>query len=93
MANIKNLKKDVDAVIFELVSDCYTYKYLFPEKDSDKIEGLINKSLDLRNNLFRKINNPEGADGKAIKKFYKSVYEELFKGADAGFQELSSFAK
>lgn len=93
MASIKNLKKDVDAVIFELVSDCYTYKFLFPDKNNEKVEQLINETLVLRNNLISKINNPKGDDSKAIKKYYKTIYDELFKSADEGFNNLSSLAK
>lgn len=59
MANLRRLKKDIDYVLEELVFDCDMAFYYQPEKEKE-IFALMKEGVDLRNELFCKVNNPFG---------------------------------
>ncbi len=59
MANLRNLKKDIDYLVSEVVSDCYTYMYLHGEEKREQVVKLIEEVVYTRNDLFRRANNPD----------------------------------
>lgn len=94
MASIKNLKKDIDFIVSEIISDCYIYLYFNNNKNEEKVIDIITKSVELRNDLFNRTNNPDkNADKKAIKGHYKSIYKDLLENSDNLFNQLSSLSK
>ena len=58
MAKLRNLKKDIDYLISEVLNDCYTLAYLFPDKQEAARE-IINSAVDFRNEMFERVNNPD----------------------------------
>ncbi|MGE0079486.1 MAG: hypothetical protein AB7S48_16615 [Bacteroidales bacterium] len=94
MANKRNLKKDVDFLVSEVVSDCYTYMLLNGEKNRDKALSIIESMLEKRNEFVTRINNPENkADAKAIKAHYKAIQQDLMVAVDDCFTKLSEITK
>jgi hypothetical protein len=94
MASIKQLKKDVDNQIFEIISDCLLYTGLHPDNKTDEVYAIIEEAVELRNDLFVRINNPESNDDpKASKKHYAAVEADLDKGVNALCEKLSSVTK
>jgi len=90
MASIKNLKKDIDYLVFEVVSDCFTYAGINPGKHTDELSDIVEDAVQLRNDLFHKINNPEGGKtAAAVKASTMSVRKNLFEGVDQLFTRLS----
>jgi hypothetical protein len=94
MASIRNLKKDIDYLVFEVVSDCFTYAGVNPGKHTEDLSDIIEESVLLRNDLFNRVNNPAG-DGTptALKANLKAVRKDLFAGVDKLFSRLSSVTK
>ncbi len=64
---------------------------LHPEKDLNKVEGLINEASDLADELIDKVNHPD----KDVKKraYYNRVGAELLTGLDHLCEKLSALAK
>ncbi|HBS87906.1 MAG: hypothetical protein A2W91_10680 [Bacteroidetes bacterium GWF2_38_335] len=93
MANIRNLKKDVDYVVYELLSDCATYQMMNSGQKAEQVGELMNGAFQIRQDLFNKINNPSIPEGKKAKAFYKEIYIELLKRADDSFKKLSEIVK
>ncbi|MCF8309592.1 MAG: hypothetical protein K9I68_11340 [Bacteroidales bacterium] len=60
MASKKQLKKDIDKVVREIVADCYTYMDLYPKEDHQPVENLAYKALDLQDDMLVKINTHQG---------------------------------
>jgi hypothetical protein len=52
MANKRNLKKDVDFLVSEVVSDCYTFMLINGDKNRDKALSIIEGMLEKRNELI-----------------------------------------
>ena len=90
MASLKIIKKDIDYLISEVVSDCWTFLYINPDKKAEDVVEIINDSIKLRNELFSRVNNP---DKKSIKAHYKAINQDLLTGVDALFQRISQLTK
>ena len=89
MASIRHIKKDIDYLVSEVVSDCCTFMYLYPEKKQDEALAIINDVIDLRNNLITRVNHPEGK----AKDHYKAIFKDLLTSVDAAFKNISELTK
>ncbi|MCK4663488.1 MAG: hypothetical protein KAT68_11520 [Bacteroidales bacterium] len=94
MASIKNLKKDIEYLTYEVISDCYTYMYLFPQKKEKEVLGIIENTVKMRNDLIIRVNHPDGKDNpKLVKAHYKKIVKDLITNVDKAFEELSTLIK
>jgi len=90
MASLRDLKKDIDYLIFEVISDCFAYSNLHPENKTDELTALIADAVAFRNDLIARVNNPDGKDNpKIVKAYYKAVSKDLLVGVDKLFERLS----
>ncbi|WP_209319621.1 hypothetical protein [Ancylomarina longa] len=93
MASIKRLKKDIDYLSFEVISDCYNYNYLHPGKN-EKVLDIVRDTIIARNQLIARVNHPDGKDNhKLVKSYYKAIFTDLLKGVDNSFERLSNLVK
>lgn len=93
MASIRELKKDIDYLIFEVISDCFVYSGIHPENKSDELSAIISDSVAFRNDLIARVNNPDGKDNpKIVKAYYKAVEKDLITGVDKLFDRLSTLS-
>jgi hypothetical protein len=93
MASVRELKKDIDFLVFEVISDCFVYSNLHPDNKSEELTTLINDAVELRNDLIARVNNPDGKDNpKIVKAYYNSVSKDLMSGVDKLFERLSAIS-
>jgi hypothetical protein len=93
MASVRELKKDIDYLIYEVISDCFVFSSLHPDNKSDELTALISDAVEFRNDLIARVNNPDGKDNpKIVKAYYKSVGKDLLSGVDKLFERLSSLS-
>lgn len=79
MPSVRKLKKDIDSLIFEVISDCFTFGTLHPEDKVDEVSGVIADAVSLRNDLIRRTNNPgKSDDPKSTRVHYKMIEKDLF---------------
>jgi hypothetical protein len=94
MASVRELKKDIDYLIYEVISDCFVFSNLHPDVKSEELSAIISDAVNLRNDLIARVNNPDGKDNpKIVKAYYKSVGKDLLTGADKLFSRLSELTK
>lgn len=94
MASIRNIKKDVDFLISEVIGDCWVYMHFNPGKKLDEVEIVLTKATELRNDLYSRINHPENKkDAKAVKGHYRAISKDLLEGVNGLFEQISSLAK
>ncbi len=94
MASVKNLKKDVDFIIDEVIGDCMLYLHFNQGKNIDQIESVLKQTVDLRNGLYTRINHPEGkGDAKQTRAHYKAIVNDLLTKANDLFEQISKLAK
>lgn len=92
MANKKNLKKDINYITGEILTECYTHLYLFPDKNEKKVLSIITKTVDTRNNFIARVNNPK-IENSTAKKYYNSLIEEIITNTNNLSEELSKLNK
>jgi hypothetical protein len=93
MASVRQLKKDIDNQLFEIISDCLLFVGLHPDKKSDDISGIIEEAVSLRNDLIARTNNPDGKDDpKIVKKHYQLIVTDLNTGVDQLCSRLSALS-
>jgi len=94
MASVRSLKKDIDYLIFEVISDCFAFSSIHPDDKSDELSAIITDAVNFRNDLIARVNNPDGKDNpKIVKSYYKAVEKDLLTGVDQLFDRLSALSK
>ena len=84
--NLRVIKKDVNYLIDEFLSDAFiSMSFTDDEEKSEKIMGLANDALDLRDETLTKINHPEG-DRRT---YYRNLTEGLLSSLDVMYDKLS----
>lgn len=90
MASIRRFKSDVEYLVSEVISDCYTCIIINEKVDKDKVFVVINGAVDMRNDLIEKINNPKEKHNRKInKKYYAQLRREMMEKVDGLFTQLS----
>ena len=90
MASLRVIKKDVDYLITEVISDAWLYMYFNPEKNREEAQQIIQDTISFGNDISNKVNNP---DKENTKKFYKELNKELLVGIDTLFVRISALNK
>ena len=94
MASIRELKKDIDYLVFEVISDCFVYAGLHPDNKASEVSGIVNDAVSLRNDLIARVNKPVVKDEpKLVREHFKAVQNDLVAGVDKLFDQLSSLTK
>lgn len=94
MASLRNLKKDIDYLVFEVLSDCFIFSSIHPDNKTDELSAIISDAVNFRNDLIARVNNPDGKDNpKIVKAYYKAVEKDLLTGVDKLFDRLSALTR
>ena len=104
--NLRVIKKDVDFLLNDFVSDCLFFNDFHEGKKETEVKQLVSEGIILANDLFNRINHPvkkvaneKGIEkivrlqGKETKEFYKAINKDLYTGFDNLFINLSELAK
>lgn len=94
MASVRQLKKEVDNELLEVISDCFLYAGLHPDSNVADINDIIEDAVKLRNDLIERANNPVRgeADGVA-KKHFQAIRMDLRTGSENLCGRLSEISK
>ena len=74
MASIKNLKKDINYVLGDIIEECYSWELLNPKADSKKSEAIIDEAIESFDALIDMVNTKDIESKKA---HFKNVEAEL----------------
>jgi predicted HAD superfamily phosphohydrolase len=87
------LKRDIDYLLDEVVTDSYLSLYFHPEH-KDAIVGVIRDAVELRNSLYDRANRPaEKKSRTLVRRHYSAVRRDMFDGIDRLFVRLSEVNK
>ncbi len=90
MASLKQLKKDIDNQLFEVIADCFLFIGVHPENKNEEVSAIIDDAVSLRNELIARVNNPDGKDDpKLVRKYFQQVKGDLENGVDDLCKRLS----
>ena len=74
MANIRNLKKDINYVLGDIIEAVYVWEYNNTDKDTKKSEAIIDEAIEIFDDLIAKVNNRKVENKKA---HFKAINQEL----------------
>ena len=93
MASLRQIKKQIDYVVNEVVYDCYLSLGFHPEQQ-EEIVTLMQQAVDMRNNLFELVNNPaEKHNPSLVRKHYSYVRQQLVERTEEIWGKLSEICK
>lgn len=83
MASIRNLKKDLNYLSYELLTETFAYKHFHPELDEKKLDDAIRNIVKIRNEILQRINHPDTFESPSEQKqFYHKIQEDMVKLVD-----------
>jgi len=85
MASVKNLKKDINYTLGDIIEECYIAQMLTPE-NSKKTEAIIDEAIEIFDVLIEKL-HAKGVEDK--KTHYKAINTELEIKANALVEKLN----
>lgn len=89
MASIKELKKDINYLIDEVIGTCMLHQYLIGNEKQKELDALIDELINYREALIQKVNNPDTEEGKRkLRSYYRSLQEELVEKVNASFEQI-----
>lgn len=89
MASKRMLKKDVDSLIFEVVSESYSFTDIYPEADHSTADEIIEKAMELQDETITRINNVDKSlSSKETKKYFNEVKTGFIQQIEGLFKEL-----
>jgi hypothetical protein len=77
MSSKRKLKKDINYVTYELLTESFTLRHFHPTMDEGKFESVIRDLVNKRNELIARINQPELKEGETLAQYYRKVRAEL----------------
>ena len=64
MANVRNLKKDINYVLGDIIEAVYVWEYTNTDKDTKKSEAIIDEAISAFDELIEKVNAKDVANKK-----------------------------
>lgn len=90
MANLRQLKKEIDYILEEVVFDCDMAMCFQPSKEKEIFE-VMQEAVAVRNNLYAKAMNPaEPHNRSLVRKHYTALRAEMNDAFGALFEKLSA---
>ena len=74
MANKRDLKKDINYVLGDIIEAVYVWEYANTDKDTKKSEAIIDEAISTFDDLIAKVNDRKVDNKKA---HFKAVNQEL----------------
>lgn len=90
MANLRQLKKEIDYILEEVVFDCDMAMCFQPSKEKEIFE-VMQEAVAVRNNFYAKVMNPaEPHNRSLVRKHYAALRAEMNDAFGALFEKLSA---
>ena len=90
MASLRQIKKDIEYLVNEVVSDSYMALYINPDKKDDIVE-IIKQAVDARNEFIATANHPaEKHNRSLVRKHYAVLRRDMLARVDDLFERLCS---
>jgi hypothetical protein len=74
MANVRDLKKDINFVLGDIIEAVYVWEYTNTDEDSKKGEAIIDEAIEIFDDLIAKVNDKSVENKKA---HFKAIKNEL----------------
>jgi len=91
MANRRDIKKDINNVLGDVLEECYSEMLNNPDKNENEINAIIDEAVDLANDLMFRVNNAHDiTKGKSVKTHFSKISEDLEDKAIGFIEKLNA---
>jgi ATP adenylyltransferase/5',5'''-P-1,P-4-tetraphosphate phosphorylase II len=87
MGSVKNLKKDINFVLGDIIEAVYIYEMTTSGKPSEKTNGIIDEAISSFDSLITKVNAKKVENKKA---HFKQINKELEQTANQLVEKINS---
>ncbi|HSH65587.1 MAG TPA: hypothetical protein VLB84_07275 [Bacteroidia bacterium] len=92
MANKRNIKKDINSVLGNVLEECYSEMLNNPGVKEKEINSIIDDAVDLADNLISRVNHSKTIPAKEKKAHFKKINEELEEKAIDFIEKLNKLS-
>ncbi len=89
MASIRKLKKDINYLTYELLTEVFAYRHFHPDMKDQRFEDILGRIISIRNDLITRANHPEAADETLVHEHFSKVRQDMVKLVDV-MEDLST---
>lgn len=89
MANIRDLKKDINYVLGDIIEAVYIWEYANASKDTKNSEAIVDEAIEVFDELISKVNDKNVKNKKA---HFKSITSELEAKGRALIEKINNLA-
>ncbi len=86
MANVRDLKKDINYVLGDIIEAVYVWEYANTDKDTKKSEAIIDEAIETFDMLIAKVNEKNVENKKS---HFKSITNELEEKGNALINKIN----
>lgn len=92
MANKRNIKKDINSVLGNVLEECYSEMLNNPGVKEKEINTIIDDAVDLADDLISRVNNAKTIEVKKRKPHFKKIADELEEKAIGFIEKLNKLS-
>jgi hypothetical protein len=93
MANKRNIKKDINSVLGNVLEECYSEMLNNPGVKEKEINTIIDEAVDLADDLISRVNGARNiAATKELKKHFHKIADELEDKAIGFIEKLNKLS-
>jgi hypothetical protein len=93
MPNRRDIKKDINSVLANVLEECYSEMLNNPEKNDDKINAIIDEAVDLADDLIARVNSSKKLkSGKEMKTNFNTILDDLQDNAINFIEKLNALS-
>jgi len=93
MANRRDIKKDINHVLGDVLEECYSEMLNNPDKNDKAINAIIDEAVDLADDLMFRVNNAQNiTKGKGVKTHFNKISEDLEDKAIGFIEKLNALS-
>ena len=90
MANRRTLKKGIQLVTSDLITESYINYLMLKKMDNAGFDAIVEKIADINNDFLARVNHPNGTkEPKLVKAYYKNLIADFNKEVDQIIEKLN----
>ena len=90
MANRRTLKKGIQLVTSDLITESYINHLMLQKMDKSGFDAIVEKIADINNDFLAHVNHPNGTkEPKLVKAYYKKLVADFNKEVEQIIEKLN----
>ncbi len=94
MANRRTLKKQIRAILGQLMDECIICNLVLPKFDNNTLDSFAARIIEINDEFIARANHPEGTkDPKRIKQYYGALIQDFNAATLALIEDMNKISE